>query len=107
MVLCFFLLNYHNSKTNENMVKKKRLSKHCSREKLFKIPLVCRYPFGCSWNERPTWFSQRWKCSHIYLISGISFAVLVDFKLHGSHFAGNCKLFCINFLCLLFNAALT
>lgn len=23
MVLCFFLLNYHNSKTNENMVKKK------------------------------------------------------------------------------------
>lgn len=24
MVLCFFLLNYHNSKTNENMVKKKK-----------------------------------------------------------------------------------
>lgn len=46
MVLNFSSLGYYSSKANENIIEKKIL-KSRSREKLFKIPLACKHPFGC------------------------------------------------------------
>lgn len=62
-------------------------------------------PIWTYWNEGQHDLVKDWNV--LIFICGISFAALDDFRLHGSHFAGSTELFCINFLCLLFNAALT